>query len=40
MSDLLDQAVEVLRTLPESMQESVARTIIEQAATFEESSIV
>jgi hypothetical protein len=36
MSDLLDRAVQVLRNLPENMQEAAAQTILDYAATLDE----
>ena len=36
MSDLLDQAVQVLRSMPENMQEAAARTILNYAAILED----
>jgi hypothetical protein len=35
MSTLIDQAVEVLRALPENLQATAARTIIEYASLYE-----
>jgi hypothetical protein len=34
MSDLLDRAVEVLRAMPENMQDAAAQTILTYAATL------
>jgi hypothetical protein len=36
MSDLLDRAVEVLRGMPENMQEAAAQTILRYAALLED----
>ena len=36
MSDLLDRAMQVLRTMPENMQEAAAQTILNLAATYED----
>ena len=36
MSELLDDAVQVLRSLPESMQETAARAIIDAATHLED----
>ena len=36
MSELLDDAVQVLGSLPESMQETAARAIIDAATHFED----
>ena len=38
MSELLDEALKVLRGLPDEMQDSAVRAIIESAATLEEHS--
>jgi hypothetical protein len=39
MSDLLDRAVEVLRTLPENMQDTAAQTILNYTATLEDEQV-
>jgi hypothetical protein len=36
MSDLLDRAMQVLRAMPENMQEAAAQTILDYAASLEE----
>jgi hypothetical protein len=36
MSDLLDRAVQVLRTMPENMQDAAAQTILDYAAILED----
>jgi hypothetical protein len=36
MSDLLDRAVEVLRAMPENMQDAAAQTIINYAASLDD----
>ena len=40
MSDLLDQALQVLRSLPESMQETAARAILDAAMHLEDEAHV
>ena len=39
MSDLLDRAVEVLRSMPENMQDAAAQTNLNYAATLEEEQV-
>ena len=36
MSELLDRAVQVLRSMPENMQDAAAQTILDNAAAMEE----
>ena len=36
---LLDDAMEVLRNLPENVQQSAARAILEYAATYEDDQV-
>jgi hypothetical protein len=38
MSDLLDHAFQVLRTMPESMQDAAAQAILDYAATMDDQS--
>jgi hypothetical protein len=38
MSELLDEALQVLRGMPETMQDTAARAIIDYASSFEEQS--
>ena len=39
MTELLDEAFEVLRSLPENLQANAARAIFEYAATYEEERV-
>jgi hypothetical protein len=39
MTKLLDDAMEVLRNLPENVQANAARAILEYAATYEEEHV-
>ena len=39
MTKLLDEALEVLRSLPENVQANAARAILKYAATYEEEHV-
>ena len=39
MTTLLDDALEVLRSLPENIQANAARAILEYAATYEDEQV-
>jgi hypothetical protein len=39
MTKLLDEALEVLRSLPENLQANAARAIFEYAATYEDDHV-